>query len=241
MDGQKRPWEHGSPSVDRPGLAEHEQNIIEVATAKAIENHEKQRGRGSVPGGLSRQSAALLHPRVDPARELLAKVKYAVNSTSGFGAFTYRKPNRRQPAGVAMLPAHIKPIPRVTVIIDTSGSMSQDDLALALGVLGNALRSLPDPKGLRVLAGDTAVASAKNVFRPEQVELAGGGGTEMDRLIISAYEERPAPKAILVLTDGYTPWPSKQVSARVVACLTQASTASSVPKWIETVILNPEN
>ena len=185
-------------------------------------------------------AAELLHPKVDPARELLAKVKYAVGCTSGFGDFTYRKPNRRQPQGGALLPAHVKPIPRVTVIVDTSGSMEQSDLALALGVIGNALRSLPDPRGLRVLAGDTAVACAKNVFRPEQIELSGGGGTDMAALIVAAAEERPAPKAILVVTDGYTGWPQKPVGPRVVACLTQARTADSVPKWIDTVVLNPE-
>ena len=91
-----------------------------------------------------------------------------------------------------MLPAHVKPIPRVTVIVDTSGSMEEGDLALALGVIGNALRSLPDPRGLRVLAGDTAVACAKNVFRPEQIELSGGGGTDMSAMILAACEERPA-------------------------------------------------
>ena len=64
--------------------------------------------------GKPRAAAELLHPKVDPARELLAKVKYAVGCTSGFGDFTYRKPNRRQPSGGALLPAHVKPIPRVT-------------------------------------------------------------------------------------------------------------------------------
>jgi predicted metal-dependent peptidase len=93
---------------------------------------------------------------------------------------------------------------------------------------------------LRVLAGDTAVACAKNVFRPEQVELAGGGGTDMAVLIVVAAKERPAPKAILVVTDGYTGWPPKPVGPRVVACLTQAKTAGRVPKWIDTVVLNPE-
>ena len=239
-DGQLRPWEDGPPSEDHPGMAEHEQNIIEAAVAKAIEQYEQQRGRGSVPGGLSRQAAELLHPKVDPARELLAKVKYAVGCTSGFGDFTYRKPNRRQPQGGALLPAHVKPVPRVTVIADTSGSMEESDLTLALGVIGNALRSLPDPRGLRVLAGDTAVACAKNVFRPEQVELAGGGGTDMAAMIVAAAEERPAPKAILVVTDGYTGWPHEPVGPHVMACLTRADTARGVPEWIHTVILNPE-
>ncbi len=106
-------------------------------------------------------------------------------------------------------------------------------------MIGNALRSLPDPRGLRVLAGDTAVACAKNVFRPEQVELGGGGGTDMAAMIVAACEERPSPKEILVVTDGYTGWPPRPVGPRVVACLTQAGTAGSVPKWIDAVVLNP--
>jgi predicted metal-dependent peptidase len=238
-DGQERPWEGGPPSQENPGLAEHDQNLVEAAVAKAIEQYQEQRGRGSVPGGLARAAAELLHPKVDPAKELLAKVKYAVGCTSGFGDFIYRKPNRRQPLGGALLPAHVKPIPRVTVIVDTSGSMEQSDLALALGVIGNALRSLPDPRGLRVLAGDTAVACAKNVFRPEQIELGGGGGTDMAAMIVAACEERPSPKAILVVTDGYTGWPPRPVGPRVVACLTQTGTAEKVPKWIDSVVLNP--
>ena len=163
-----------------------------------------------------------------------------IGCTSGFGDFTYRKPDRRQPAGGAMLPAHVKPIPRVTVIADTSGSMEKADLALALGVIQNALRSLPDPRGLRVLAGDTAVACAKNVFRPEQVELCGGGGTDMSALIVAAAEERPAPKAILVVTDGQTGWPGAPVAPRVVACLTRVPKYCPMPpKWIDIVVLNP--
>ncbi len=239
-DGQPRPWVCVPPSDQCPGMAEHEQNLLQAAVAKAIEEHEKQHGRGSVPGGLAREASNLLHPKVDPARELLAKVKYAVACTSGFGDFTYRKPNRRQPQGGALLPAHVKPVPRVTVIADTSGSMEKSDLTLALGVIANVLKSLPDPRGVRVLAGDTAIQTARNVFRPEQVSLVGGGGTDMARLIVAAAEERPAPKAILVVTDGYTGWPQEPVSPHVMACLTRADAAGDVPEWIHTVILNPE-
>ncbi len=239
-DGQPRPWECGPPSAESPGLAEHEQNLLQAATAHAIEEHEKQHGKGSVPSGLAREATNLLHPKVDPARELLAKVKYAVACTSGFGDFTYRRPNRRQPQGGALLPAHVKPVPRVTVIADTSGSMERSDLTLALGVIANVFKSLPDPRGVRVLAGDTVVQTARNVFRPEQVELTGGGGTEMDRLIVAAAKERPAPKAILVVTDGYTDWPKQPVGPHVMACLTRASTAGDVPTWIQTVALGPK-
>jgi hypothetical protein len=85
------------------------------------------------------------------------------------------------------------------------------------------------------------VACAKNIFRPEQIELGGRGGTDMAAMIVAACAERPAPKAILVVTDGYTGWPREPVGPRVVACLAQARTADSVPKWIDAVVLNPED
>ena len=179
-------------------------------------------------------------PRSIRPGNCLAKVKYAVGCTSGFGDFTYRKPNRRQPQGGALLPAHVKPIPRVTVIVDTSGSMEQSDLALALGVIGNALRSparsaRPAGAGRRYRRGLRQECLSARADRTQ-----GGGGTDMAALIVAACEERPAPKAILVVTDGYTGWPPEPVAPRVVACLTQARTADSVPKWIDTVVLNPE-
>ncbi len=83
------------------------------------------------------------------------------------------------------------------------------------------------------------MACAKNVFRPEQIELNGGGGTDMAAMIVAACDERPSPKAILVVTDGYTGWPTEPVGPRVVACLTQAATAGAVPKWTDRAILDP--
>ncbi|MXW60017.1 MAG: hypothetical protein F4X68_05595 [Acidimicrobiia bacterium] len=45
---------------------------------------------------------------------------------------------------------------------------------------------------------------------------------------------RPQPSAIIVLTDGYTPWPPGN-HATVIAVLTQPDTAKLVPGWITTI------
>lgn len=242
MDGQQRPWEDGPPDAEHPGLAEYEQNIVEAAVAKEIENYQAQRGKGSVPGGLASKAADMLHPKVDPCKELAARIKYCVDSTGGFGTYTYQRPNRRQPMGGALLPAHRKPIPRVTVIVDTSGSMDKSDLDQALGVVGNALRSLPDPRGLRVLVGGTRVEAAKSIFRADQLELIEGGGTEMSVLLKAAAEERPTPRGIICVTDGETNWPRKPVGPRVVVALTRKPCCCAMPPaWMEVVTLNPED
>ena len=153
----------------------------------------QQRGRGSVPGGLARAAADLLHPKVDPARELLAKVKYAVGCTSGFGDFTYRKPNRRQPQGGALLPAHVKPIPRVTVIVDTSGAWRKRPCPGA----GRDRQCPADRCPIHAACGCWPAIRPwpvrRTSFGPSRSN-CGGGGTDMSAMIVAAGEERPAPR-----------------------------------------------
>ena len=240
MDGVPRPWEKGPPSDEDPGLDKAQQDLLEAVTAKAIEDHIRGCGRGSVGEALAKQAGDLLHKPVDPTKELAARVKYCVDSGSGFGDYSYARFNNRATGGM-ILPSSVKPIPRVTVIIDTSGSMEKDDLALGLEVLGNALKNLPDPRGLRVLVGGTRVEAAKNVFRKEQIELLEGGGTDIEEIMRQAAEERPAPKALLVITDGETHWGDEPVHPNVVIALTRSPRwLPPPPKHYTTVLLNPE-
>ena len=130
----------------------------------------------------------------------------------------------------------------MTVIVDTSGSMGGDDLALGLEIIGNALRNLPDPRGLRVLVGGTRVERAVNVFRKESVELLEGGGTDMSVLIQQAAEDQPEPKVIIVVTDTETPWPAEPVKPKVLVCATRKSRwMRPPPAWMDVVYLRPED
>jgi hypothetical protein len=46
------------------------------------------------------------------------------------------------------------------------------------------------------------------VNRAAQVDLSGGGGTDLGAGIRAAGELRPRPSVLVVLTDGDTEWPS---------------------------------
>ena len=91
------------------------------------------------------------------------------------------------------------------MVCDTSGSMTEDLLAAALAEVDGLLRSLGLARQLRVLACDTAVAPARRITSARQVELVGGGGTDMGAGIAAAAALRPRPAVTVVLTDGYTP------------------------------------
>jgi predicted metal-dependent peptidase len=134
-----------------------------------------------------------------------------------------------------VLPALRRPVPEVAVVCDTSGSMTEDLLSAALSEVEGLLAALGLARQLRVLACDTAVGAARRVSSARQVELVGGGGTDMGAGIAAAAALRPRPAVTVVLTDGYTPWPAAAPRGmRVVVGLLGADPPDA-PPWARSV------
>ena len=109
-----------------------------------------------------------------------------------------------------LLPGTRRPVPNVALIIDTSGSVDDSLLGRALGEVDGALRGLGvTGSSVTVLACDTAVHAVTKVRTAHDARLAGGGGTDMRTGLAAAGDLRPRADIIVVLTDGYTPWPSQ--------------------------------
>jgi len=139
-----------------------------------------------------------------------------------------------------VLPALRRPVPEVAVICDTSGSMTEDLLAMVLAEVEGLLRALGLARQVRVLACDTAVGPAQRVSSARQVQLIGGGGTNMGAGIAAAVALRPRPAVTVVLTDGYTPWPGQAPKGtRVVVGLLGAG-APDAPPWARAVRVEPD-
>jgi predicted metal-dependent peptidase len=99
---------------------------------------------------------------------------------------------------------------------------------------------------VRVLAVDTNVQAVTRVSRASQVELAGGGGTDMGAGIEAASKLRPRPTVVIVLTDGFTPWPPRAPRGVrvVVGVLTQQAISVddyAVPQWARSVRIDDEH
>ena len=116
--------------------------------------------------------------------------------------------------------------------------MSERELGAALGQIDSVLKSVGAREGLVVLAVDAEVHVMKQVFRANEVRLVGGGGTDMVVGIRAAEGLRPKPEVVIVLTDGYTPWPNVPPRGiRVVAGLIGEGSVS-VPEWMKAVQIN---
>jgi len=71
------------------------------------------------------------------------------------------------------------------------------------------------------------------------LRLQGGGGTDMGVGIAAAGQLRPTPKIIVVLTDGFTPWPDtlpKGVESMIV-CLTVGDSLATAPSWAKKILI----
>ena len=202
--GMKGDWELDADDADNPGTAEGMGELIKQQTAHDIDKHEKN--VGDVPGYAKRWAKTRLNPQIDWRRRLASIVRGTIQQASGMVDYSYSRPSRRQSVfPKVVLPIMKGPKPSVGVVIDTSGSMSEQDLSLALSEIHGIVKATESD--ILVTACDTKAYEMQKVFDANQVDLTGGGGTDM----VPGMELVAKNKCSLcvVLTDGYTPpWPS---------------------------------
>ncbi|TKK85393.1 VWA domain-containing protein [Herbidospora galbida] len=228
-------WEIGDGA---PAVGPVEAESLRRHTAEAMRAH--RRARGTLPQGWERWAEQVLEPVVDWRQALTGAVREAVAWAGGAVDYTYRRPSRRSAAlrGV-VLPSLRRPLPRVAIVVDTSGSMGDDDLGAALAEVTGVLREVGvHGNRVTVLACDADVQAVSRVTSAEQVTLAGGGGTDMRVGITAALAGRDRPNVVIVLTDGHTPWPDEPESCRLIAALIGLEPPPP-PGWVETVRVPP--
>ncbi len=218
-------------------LSELEQKLIAHRTAQEILRHEKT--RGDIPAGLKRWAKTVLSPKLPWRTILRSTVRLAIQgAVAGKVDYTWKRPSRREAAlgGEIRLPGLMMPLPRVGVAIDTSGSMSEGELEMALAEVGGILREVRAK--VWVVSGDTKPHTEQLVYDPREVELVGGGGTDMRALIRALARVQPPLDTIVVITDGYTPWPKRKPRHihSVIVVLTDPDGTS--PSWARTVVID---
>lgn len=225
-DGLEREWDLGPDGAH--GLSAQERDAVRFRVAQGI------RARpGNAPQGWRRWAEEAFHPP-QRWRELLGAAVRSAASGSGAGEdYTYGRPSRRS-AGVpgAVLPSLRRRPPRVAVIIDTSGSVSDAELGSALHEVAAISRALGGRRDLvTVLSCDAAAGVARPLCRAAGIPLVGGGGTDLRTGFARVLRKGPRPDVIVVLTDGQTPWPDSRPPCRTVVGVFERETSGG--SWDE--------
>jgi len=213
-DGLDREWELGGEGAH--GLSPQEQDAVRFRVAQAITGRP-----GDASKGWRRWAEQAFHPP-QPWRALLGAAIRSATSGSGAGEdYSYGRPARRSASlpGV-ILPSLRRRPPRVAVVIDTSGSVSDAELGSALLEVASIGRAVGGRRDLvTVLPCDAAARVVHPLCRAEGIPLLGGGGTDMRTGFAQALRTTPRPDVVVILTDGQTPWPSVQPACRTVVGL----------------------
>lgn len=243
-DGLRRGWELGPEGAH--GLSPQERDRVRYRVAQGIKG-----SPGKVPGGWRRWAEEAFHP-TQPWRELLGAAVRAAAAGGGAGEdYTYGRQARRAVSlrGV-VLPSLRRRPPRVCLVVDTSGSVSDAELGSAMSEVAAIGRAVG---GRRDLVGVLACDSAADVVRPlaaaGEMTLLGGGGTDLREGFARALRSRPAPDVIVALTDGQTPWPAERPPCRTVIGLFPRGAGAAPeddpewepcppPEWARTITLD---
>ena len=211
--GDRRPWElppDGETSGGTPGVDAVKAEMIRRDVAQRIQNISGLSGEVSL--GWRRWAYGVMTPQVDYLAIIRRTVRTALRqSTLGRYDRTYRRPHRRQECyGQFIMPSFYQPRPRPGFLIDTSSSMQNEQLSRAITELGALTRQLGYASEVVVACCDAAVHRVKKVFHPSQLELHGGGGTDIGKGLEWFIARKTGPIDLLIMvTDCETAWPAE--------------------------------
>jgi len=233
-DGLFRLHERG-PDADVAAITSLDAREIRRKVSIGYEEHTL--ARGDQPGDALRSITQTLEPTVRWEPILTAAVRRATSWAAGRGEYTYSRPSRRggSTAGV-ILPGQHRPVPRLSIVVDTSASVDDKLLERALGEVDGAIAALGiSGASVTVFSVDAAVQTVNRVRKAKDAQLVGAGGTDLRIGLGAADAQRPRPDVVIIFTDGDTPWPETQLpNVAVVAALLGRNSAHlpPTPSWV---------
>ena len=250
VHGQPCAWEldaTGADITDRSTALDNssspvtsiEQEMLRRQIAEEIQKHKR---RGTIPAGWLRWASDQQVAVVDWRELLRRRVRGAIAVSVGARVdYRFDRPHRRSSVYSPFLRPSliVEGQPRAACVVDTSGSMSAEELGRALAEVRGVLESLRLP--VTVIPCDAVAYGPIEIFTRSdlihlQTQLRGGGGTNMGAGIEAALTLKPKPDVVIVLTDGFTPYPRRRCRVPVIFGifdLNWADLPGSTAPWLE--------
>lgn len=200
-------WKPGNRPADENGEVNDEKFDPSVPQRWAMDANAKCSGdmRGTVPAGMKRRIEEWLNPPLPWYRLLQAYMKLTPSE------FSWAPGDIRFPDPMPWI-SEVPDLTYVTFGFDTSGSMSQEEIAGSVENARSILRGFPSMKG-RAYFWDAAVHDKMDLEEFEGVYekgVGGGGGTSIRPQFLEIEEDGITPKTSVhvCFTDGYVDWNS---------------------------------
>lgn len=246
VGGGPRNYELTADDSNAPAISDVGKTIAKSQVQTAIK--EGVSFGAEAPEELRRFVEELEKPKVSWKRELASLMRPSIGTTIGRKDYSMMRLGRREGSFRSKsfsprFPAMRQPLPpKITVILDTSPSMDRDWLRAGLSEVIGIVRAVGAGQKVTVIPCSGKAYEPQQVKRASKVmhlELPGDQSTDLRNGFFRAMEESKKPKIIVVVTDGYTPWPDTKPKGvhRVIILLTDESAIDDVPKWAKAILL----
>ncbi len=227
-------------------LIEHSptQNEVQDIMSRTLESG---KSAGYIPADIESAVQIGRKSLVNWKAELRRKMILGIAKGVGSGSVSWRRPSKRlkvhTPQGKIFFPDRRRNnFINLTVIRDTSGSMTAQDLTIVNGEIKGIIDSLGVAKFSMTVVDFDQSAHGELVVSTNLDDLKiakGGGGTDMMKAIKYAASLRTKPQLIVVITDGMNnpshPWDANyHPPCPVIICLTPGP-LTSTPRWAQVV------
>lgn len=204
---QLKKEKHASPSFvpdlgSNPSTPEQAQANQEKLDNLLVQAAIKSKMEGDAPGTIPKHIELYLEKLTKPKMDWRVLLKRFVN---GFARedYSFRRPNRKYLPDWYLPTLHSESLSDITVLVDTSGSVSPKDFAHFITEVAAVFKSVK-PKKITVVQFDTAIKSVtetKNIQELLAIKFTGRGGTRI--VDITSWINKNKPTVSIVFTDGY--------------------------------------
>ncbi len=167
------------------------------------------KSQGKLPADLARLVEEILDPKVPWAE----KLRSSLTRCAGRDSTTWTKPHRRRllTQGIVMPSYTGFAAGHIVFVVDTSGSMSDDEVAQGLGEC-DAILADCKPESVTLIGCDARVNSRVELYSGDSLadtppKLGGGGGTSFKPPFELLEEEGIIPACLVYFTDMYGDFP----------------------------------
>jgi len=151
------------------------------------------------------------YPKVKISWKRLLKTHLTQSGSNGSRVRSYRRSHHREGGGILLKGKIVSKKEQTLILLDTSGSMRKEDYIQFLGLI-KSLRN--ETRSFSILQWDSVRQSEpipiESYIRLEKPWFRGGGGTNMRKGVLEASKRYPQYTRIIVVTDGCTPYFTKQ-------------------------------
>jgi predicted metal-dependent peptidase len=198
--------------------SEAEKRLIKTHIENALQEVAEQveKSRGTIPGEIQqilKRMADIEPPRFDWKGYLR---RFYQGSTQVYTKKLRRKPNKRYTDNPGL---KLKPKKHVLVAVDTSGSVSRQELQEFFEEIHHIHRTGAQ---VTIVQCDTAICHMGPYKPKDEIHIHGRGGTDFQPVIDYFDENRKTYSCLIYLTDGEAPAPTKP-RGRILWALSSAS------------------